>query len=110
MGLKLDDSVRINCPASKYHDVTGKVFFIQTRTQYVIVDMPPGTERQREGLRSNAIVEKMGRSAKTRKKPFKRWPKGDPEWFPVTWLEIDGLPARLDASEEEDGSESEGLC
>ena len=33
-------------------------------------------------------MKEMRQSEKTRKKPITRWPKGDPEWFPIRWLTV----------------------
>jgi len=50
--------------------------------------MPKGTEEQKENVRSNAILAAMKQSERTRKIKIKRWPKGDPQWFPFEWLVI----------------------
>jgi hypothetical protein len=83
MQIKMGDLVQINCKVSKYHGVMGESFAVQHSTQYAIVDMPKGTEARIERLLENAIIEKMKRAEKTRKAPFSRWPKGDPEWLPL---------------------------
>ncbi len=88
MSFKIGDIVRIDCVHSKYHGIVGEVFEIQESTGYAIVDMPKGTEERIERLRENAIIEDMKRREKERKTPIERWPKGDPEWFPLRWLVV----------------------
>jgi hypothetical protein len=85
--VKVGDFVRITCPASHYHGVVGEVYEIQEPTQYAVVDMPKGTELMLENITENKILKEMKRAAKTRKTPIKRMPKGDPQWFPLRWLE-----------------------
>ncbi len=86
MAIKIGDVVKINCRPSKYDGVVGEVYKIQKSSQYAIVDMPKGTEYRIEGFRENAIMAEMKRSDKKRKTPRRRRPKGDPEWFPLSWL------------------------
>ena len=86
--VQIGDMVRIDCASSKYNGVIGSVFEIQGTTDYAIVEMPRGTELRIERLQENAIVKEMRQSEKTRKKPITRWPKGDPEWFPIRWLTV----------------------
>ncbi len=76
----------ISCPHSKYHGIVGEIFEIQESTRYAVVDMPKGTEARIEHFHQNAIIEDMKRRERDRKTPFPRWPKGDPEWFPMSWL------------------------
>ena len=91
--VKVGDFVRITCPASHYHGVTGEVYELQESTQYAIVDMPKGTEMRAEGIQENAILRQMKLGAKKRKTKVNRSPKGDPQWFPVRWLEpVDPAP------------------
>lgn len=82
--MKIGDLVRISSPVSKYKDVTGEIFSIQQSTDYAVVDMPKGTELARERIEKNSIIENM----KRRKNPPKRWPNGDPQWFPMWWLVV----------------------
>ena len=86
MKIRLGDVVRINCPQSKYNGIVGEVFEIQDSSEYAVVDMPKGTEARIERIEQNKIVEQMKQNEKTRKTPIARWPKGDPQWFPLRWL------------------------
>jgi hypothetical protein len=88
MNPKVLDIVRINCRVSKYDGVEGEVLHIQERSRYAIVDMPKGTQLRAEGILENAIIARMKRSEKKRKNPIQRWPKGDPQWFPLDWLAV----------------------
>ena len=84
MSMKIGDLVTISCPVSKYKGVTGEIFAIQQSSGYAVVDMPKGTELAREKIERNTIIEQM----KRRKTPPKRWPNGDPQWFPMWWLAV----------------------
>ena len=88
MSIKVRDVVRVNCRVSRYNGVEGEVFHIEEKSQYAIVDMPKGTELQMEGIEQNRIIEGMKQAEKKRKKPLARWPKGDPQWFPLEWLVV----------------------
>jgi hypothetical protein len=76
------------CPQSKYNGVVGEVFEVEESSQYATVDMPKGTEYRLERIQTNVIIEEMKRREKTRKTPITRWPKGDPQWFPLRWLTV----------------------
>jgi hypothetical protein len=87
MNAKTGDVVRIACRHSKYNGVVGVVFEIQPATEYAIVDMPKSTEERIERIHQNTILQQMEQSEKLRKSPSnRRWPKGDPQWFPLRWL------------------------
>ena len=86
--MKSGDVVRIDCSVSKYYGIEGEVLSIQSKTQYAIVDMPKGSEKRIEGIAVNKIIAKMEQQRKKRKTPFPRWPKGDPQWFPIEWLTV----------------------
>ena len=86
MSLQIGDRVRIGCRASKYNSVEGEIFKVQDNSRYAVVDMPSGTEYKLERIETNAIIERMKASEKKRKTPIARWPKGDPQWFPLEWL------------------------
>jgi hypothetical protein len=88
MAMKVGDVVRIDCPASKYGGLEGEVFSIQSKSQYAIVDLPKGSEKRIEDIAVNKIVAKMEQQRKKRRAPFPRWPKGDPQWFPIEWLTV----------------------
>ncbi len=79
--MKVGDVVRISCQHSKYDGIVGTIFEIQKASRYAIVDMPKGTERRIENIRENRILARMKPS------PKKKRPKGDPQWFPLRWLE-----------------------
>jgi hypothetical protein len=83
--MKIGDLVRINSPVSKYNGSIGEIFAIQLPSGYAVVDMPKGTELAIEKIEKNTIIEQMTRSRKT---PSKRCPNGDPQWFPMWWLEV----------------------
>jgi hypothetical protein len=84
MKLSVGDVVRIDCTDSKYDGIIGEIFRIQESSEYAIVDIPKGTEKRLERIAENAIIEEL----KRRKTPPDRWPNGDPQWFPLTWLTI----------------------
>ncbi len=88
MKTRIGDVVRITCPHSKYDGVIGEVFVIQESSEYAMVDMPRGTELRIERIRENTILCQMRQSLKARKTPISRWPKGDPQWFPLRWLTV----------------------
>jgi hypothetical protein len=88
MDVKVGDTVTITCPRSKYKGVVGEIFEIQQSSDYAIVDTPKGTEERIERIHENSIVAGMLQSEKTRKTPILRWPKGDPQWFPLRWLVV----------------------
>jgi len=81
--INVGDSARIDFPASHYHDVIGKVYKIQEATQYAILDMPKGIQLERENADRNIIIERL----KASKVPRSKWPKGDPMWVPLRWLQ-----------------------
>lgn len=85
---EIGDVVRIDCPQSKYNGVIGEIYNIQDSTEYAIVDMPAGTELRIERIRENTILRQMRQSEKDRKTSITRWPKGDPQWFPLRWLTL----------------------
>lgn len=89
--VKIYDSVSIDCSISKYHGVIGEVFRVERLSRYAMIDMPKGTEMRAEGIGANTIVEQMRQSETTRKTPITRWPRGDPQWFPLEWLRITTL-------------------
>ena len=97
--MKVGDVVRIWCRVSKYDGVEGEVFHVQESSRYAIVDMPRGTEQRAEGILENKIIARMKQSEKKRKTPFARWPKGDPQWFPLEWLSV-VIEAKESPSEE----------
>lgn len=82
--------VRITCRVSKYYKVVGTVYEIQQHTRYAIVDMPKGTEHQLERILHNSILQGL----RNRKIPPAVWPQGDPQWFPVEWLQPTYMEAR----------------
>lgn len=88
MTKKIGDVVRIECLASKYNGVVGDVYDVQESTDYAIVDMPKGTEQRIERILENTILQRMRQAEKSRKTPIPRWPKGDPQWFPLRWLAV----------------------
>jgi hypothetical protein len=90
MGAKIGDVVRISFRHSKYNGVVGLVFEIQASTEYAMVDMPKGTEERIERIHQNTILQQMEQSERSRKTPsMRRWPKGDPQWFPLRWLTVE---------------------
>lgn len=74
--------VKITCRASKYFGEVGFIHEIQESTRYAMVDLPKGTERRIEGIVTNRILQQ--------RKKKKNKPKGDPQWFPLNWLEVVG--------------------
>jgi hypothetical protein len=88
MMTRIGDMVRINCVHSKYNAVIGEVFEIRESIGYAMIDMPIGTEMRAERIRENAIMRQMLQSEKTRKTPVRRLPKGEPQWFPLSWLTL----------------------
>ena len=88
MGLAVGDIVRINCRSSRYDGIVGEIFEIQEISRYAIVDMPKGTQLRAEGITENLILARMKLSERTRKTAVERWPKGDPQWFPMEWLTV----------------------
>jgi hypothetical protein len=69
----------------------GEIFEIEESSRYAMVDMPKGTEFRIESIQPNVIIERMMQSERTRKTPIERWPKGDPQWFPLEWLTVVNL-------------------
>jgi hypothetical protein len=88
--VKVYDSVRLDSPVSKYYGIMGQIFEIQRASRYAVIDMPKGTEKAAEGIVHNSFLLELKRSLKDRKKPLTRWPKGDPQWFPLEWLVLPG--------------------
>lgn len=66
----------------------GEIFEIEESSRYAMVDTPKGTELRIESIRPNVIIERMMQSERTRRTPIERWPKGDPQWFPLEWLAV----------------------
>lgn len=86
MNIAVGDRVAINCPVSKYHGIVGEVFQVEESSRYVMVDMPKGTEFRLEGIEVNKILQQMKAANRKATKKRARWPKGDPQWFPVEWI------------------------
>jgi hypothetical protein len=82
--LNVGDLVRISFPGSKYCGVVGSVWDLSETSDYVVVDMPKGTELRLERIANNSILAELAR----RKNPHPRPPEGDPQWFPERWLEL----------------------
>lgn len=88
MDLRVGDSVRIECPVSKYNGVEGTVYEIQQSSHYAMVDMPKGTEFLIEGITENKIMRTLRSGAERRK--GRELPRGDVQWFPIRWLKVVG--------------------
>lgn len=90
MEIVVGDQVRICCRSSAYHGLTGAVHEIQASSRYAIVILPKGTEKRLEKIETNVI--RFQRSASEKKAPM---PPGDPQWFPLEWLEKEAGPLAL---------------
>jgi hypothetical protein len=76
---RVGDRARVIFRASRYLGVVGTVRKIEQVTRYAILDMPKGTELRLENIKNNLVLSRLKPTARNEY-------KGDPQWFPLTWL------------------------